>query len=715
MVPDSAQGFNGLLFVTKLTDQTPSTDGPLNRASCRSTVAFVVALAVLLVVAESRWPRSVVVVIFILYVAAATLWVREQAAETTAKRRTVLRAAPLAILMALGVAAALAGVFVIDTVGQLRSVMIIAGVLAVYLGLGYLITWWRLKVKWSGPLQGGREFFRSSPGKLVAALLAMVAALALGLFLLGRASPWMYVPLLALGIVAFPAVTSVLSEHAIRYYTTQTGKKRRAGHGIAGLVVAVAATFGIWVWGTQGKELAPETLFPVVVMLVLAALIVAFASATLADIAVVLGAVALMGVTPSQDPLPPEARRLDGAVLVALGDSYMSGEGASRFIKGTDEGGGNQCRRSANAWAALESRLAPFDGLVFLACSGADTYNVRTTGLDTGAPSTDGLPADTFLPKPEGQTDEGVLAGSDEEAKTQLTQWRDTYADAIQDPALVVLSIGGNDAGFAKIGMACLAPGDCDEDFPSGLWERNLARVENRLRQTYAQVRRVFQTTPVVVTPYVDPVAEQAPCPSADLSEGDVEFLTTFLSSLNTTVETVATEYGFHFAAPMAKALAERGLQLCDDVSGERPGLNFIGLRSVNGLADQRFNPMRWHHNSLHPNERGHAALQTAFHRWLTTQQRQDGETTLTGLDSLQIPSERQPTVSALAVQEEYLKTVDDCATFEVDDSNGCASQAIAWATRQTGEFLMSRGLLVLIMMVGAWFACVTLFAARRP
>ena len=66
----------------------------------------------------------------------------------------------------------------------------------------------------------------------------------------------------------------------------------------------------------------------------------------------------------------------------------------------------------------------------------------------------------------------------------------------------------------------------------------------------------------------------------------------------------------------MQKSLADAHLQLCDQDNDKRPGINFIGLRSVGGFAEQRFNPKNWYHNSLHPNERGHAAMLQVFEQW---------------------------------------------------------------------------------------------------
>lgn len=68
--------------------------------------------------------------------------------------------------------------------------------------------------------------------------------------------------------------------------------------------------------------------------------------------------------------------------IVAIGDGYMSGEGAGAFFPGTDRPGQNECRRTSTSYPYLVARLMkppdPYDGvaLVSAACSGAGTANV---------------------------------------------------------------------------------------------------------------------------------------------------------------------------------------------------------------------------------------------------------------------------------------------------------------------------------------------------
>ncbi|MCC2308847.1 PKD domain-containing protein [Cellulomonas chengniuliangii] len=57
---------------------------------------------------------------------------------------------------------------------------------------------------------------------------------------------------------------------------------------------------------------------------------------------------------------------------VALGDSFQSGQAAEDYLPGTDEGSGNGCRRSANAYPRVMTDIGQVDlTLDFRACSGA--------------------------------------------------------------------------------------------------------------------------------------------------------------------------------------------------------------------------------------------------------------------------------------------------------------------------------------------------------
>lgn len=697
---------------------TPASASTANRIKAvrvRTTIIFVLVLVGLYVVAQAHTPRALVLCAFVVYVVAAVLWLRAQYVDAIDGSPTEIWRWLVWLVTGLGAGTLVTGWLLtkLDAPPVRPGALIIPGVLAVYLGIGHLIARSRALVGMPGTarqpdgpvsrlvlrLRRLGISFRNSHQALLWTSIGLVAALFAGLVLLDDVPTTWCVVLMAPSVLV-PWFVNLLSEHAINHLADggQAGVRTTAMLVAGALTVVAVIVVGV-VWG----------LLPAVLASVMVAFAVALASFTMADIAAVLAIVAFMGVTPQQDATdrPLEAAGKDDQVLVVLGDSYMSGEGAATFIEGTDEGGGNECRRSTTSWSMIAGHQPPFDKVVSFACSGADSPNIRRAP-EEGATKVEALKAGFLEPVPFPQFEGG---------KTQLEEY-DAWASTMPAdfaPDLVVLSVGGNDAGFSSIGLTCVVPGSCNAAEPQALWaDGNMDRLENRLRQVYTEVADTFPETPVVVIPYPDPVHDSAvdeKCSTAMLQTGDAIFVKGFLRSLNTRILETTVDFGFHYAHPMAGAMERRGLQLCDDSNGGRAGVNFIGIRSVGGLSEQRFNPTKWHHNSLHPNERGHAALHEAFQRWLTS---------MGGLPGLHVPTSEEDRADAAevdpskAARSEPADGSGDCATFPDGDEQGCRAQSNAWAIGQAGLFAAWSGALGIGIGVLAWITAVAFFAWRR-
>jgi lysophospholipase L1-like esterase len=106
--------------------------------------------------------------------------------------------------------------------------------------------------------------------------------------------------------------------------------------------------------------------------------------------------------------------------LVAMGDSYSSGEANPPFDPGTDVKKGDHCHRSAQAWPRLLAAADPTITLeAHIACSGATTKDITSTRFDHEPPQISQLEA---------------LA---------------------QPPQLITITIGGNDFGFGSVLANC--------------------------------------------------------------------------------------------------------------------------------------------------------------------------------------------------------------------------------------------------------------------
>jgi hypothetical protein len=111
----------------------------------------------------------------------------------------------------------------------------------------------------------------------------------------------------------------------------------------------------------------------------------------------------------------------------------------------------------------------------------------------------------------------------------------------------------------------------------------------------------------------------------------------------------------------MKDSLAAKRIQLCA-TSKSNAGINFVDLRSVNGLMAQRFNPARWLHNSLHPNALGHAAMLDTLDTWIS---RHPGITA-----AGRMPAE---------VAEGVVTEPDPPCSMTVTDNLSCQQEALDW------------------------------------
>lgn len=663
--------------------------------SIARTLLVALALIALLYFASDGTSSLIMQVVFTIFIATAVIWLRGQYADSLDGCQWVIPYWFGGCLLA--AAAVLVALYKVLHVGAFGM----AGLLLAYFVAGSIVTQIRQSesVHLIRPPKGRKRLevhpMRWGPELTVAGVVLAFAGAAV-LCKTGQLGPSLL--LIGLGVLAvLPLGLAIWSERVIgRLHGMHDARAWLWSLGAAG-----ALAFGGVTFLAVHLSHSPWLIF---VMIVLGLMIVALVSTTQADIVAVTAVVALMGVTPLQasdhGQLNPSGHH---DVLVALGDSYMSGEGAAIYFKGTDDGGGNQCRRSPTAWAAMAAgNDTNFDGLMFLACSGARTANVLTE--KPTLPSTDATLTRVGVPQPE------PMSG---EAHTQLDAYnavRGTFT-----PKLVVLSIGGNDAGFSTIGEMCLAPDNCNK--MSALWIKSLDQVRKQLRATYLEVDAAFPGVPVLIVPYPDPIStEENGCTQVVLSHAEQEFVHAFLTDgLNAVIRQTAEEFGFHYLAAMQDALAKAHLQLCDPRNDGRPGINFIGLRSVRGIAEQRFNPANWIHSSLHPNERGHAAMQQVFQTWLASDKdalkpRLEIPGTADTRKDDALDDQRDTTEDA--AQQMAKDEAPPCNLF--DDTNGCRRQGKDWAFRQIGRTLVINGLFALLVAAGAWCMAIAMFAGHR-
>jgi lysophospholipase L1-like esterase len=321
----------------------------------------------------------------------------------------------------------------------------------------------------------------------------------------------------------------------------------------------------------------------------------------------VLGALTLWVVADRNDPAPrdPTPATEKTGTVVALGDSYASGEGAKMFFAGTSVQGGNQCRRSSDAYGYQVAR-AFHRHLDFFACSGALGREVWQTAQVKQGSAGDAIGT---LPQLENQVD--------------------------VTPDLVLISIGGNDALFGAVGRGCALPGTCVDI--KDIFDGNLGDVRTKVTTALTKVSGRFPDSPIVVVPYPQ-MLPKPPKPGDELDKGNCDgvplgsdeliYLHGYVAHLDEQVKraVVAANAARRIEEPERKAniayfskgeKAYDGHSICEPGKGDS-AVNTLafGPTEASNLFD-RLVPTSWTHNSFHPKARGHDLLTSALVPWI--------------------------------------------------------------------------------------------------
>ncbi len=296
-------------------------------------------------------------------------------------------------------------------------------------------------------------------------------------------------------------------------------------------------------------------------------------------------ALLLIDTTPRVDPAESSPTvDPDRPVLVALGDSFMSGEGIGAYLAGTSSDV-NVCHRSSAAYPyriaeRLDMRLA------FAACSGATT--------------------DEILAVPQWERSPDGVLGAQRQFEALSSS---PVHDDIADVELVIISIGGNDAQFGPIVRGCLAS-SCQDRWPE--WIDQLNSIEAKLIELYDTVRAaVPSTTRVLVTTYPAPITTDA-CGALgeQLRPEEIEWvLSEFLARLNTLIRLNASVRGFEVVEMEALFT---GLRLCEAPYAEA-AVNAFALQRLDASAVAAARrAAATFQGSFHPNSLGHALMAEA-------------------------------------------------------------------------------------------------------
>jgi lysophospholipase L1-like esterase len=193
-----------------------------------------------------------------------------------------------------------------------------------------------------------------------------------------------------------------------------------------------------------------------------------------------------------------------GERLLAVGDSYSSGEGAGDY-----DADSSACHRSPRSWPIQFARRRHLVALPPLACSGAVTADV----LGRQIPAIDG------------------------------------------DPDIITLTIGGNDAGFAHVLEDCVL-GNCKAKYhrpERDLLDERAARLAQRLPGVYRAIRDAAPHARLVVSGYpklfpsassASPVRNCAVGRTDKISAAEGDYLNEKLVSLDAAIAGAAQQAG---------------------------------------------------------------------------------------------------------------------------------------------------------------------------
>lgn len=293
---------------------------------------------------------------------------------------------------------------------------------------------------------------------------------------------------------------------------------------------------------------------------------------------------------------------------LALGDSYTSGEGAFDYLAGTDTAD-NKCHLSVNSYPLLLTRaLYGSSSGHSVACSGATINDVGSTSPDYRG-QVRGIASFSQLQQTQAELLGSIMAGY---APGYVAQQR--FAKQYQ-PAVMTVSVGGNDIGFGDILQNCVAPhvslhrskNDCYNTYEDRVELTKLIdRTVPRWTGLYKQLAAAAPGTHLYAIGYPQTVSDTGNCAlNVHLSQSELGFVEELTDYLNAAVEQAADKAGVAYV-DVSQALA--GHRLCEAASYDV---------AVNGLTagnDSRLLGINtFGHESYHPNALGQALIEQAI------------------------------------------------------------------------------------------------------
>lgn len=279
---------------------------------------------------------------------------------------------------------------------------------------------------------------------------------------------------------------------------------------------------------------------------------------------------------------------------LALGESYISGEGAFNYQAGTDTTD-NHCHLSLVSYPYLIGRDLGFNSYHSVACSGAKIKDITNTSIPYGS-----------RPQTSGKED---VVFDDEIYNNFLPGYRAQIEFVVRyRPQAIMVSIGGNDIGFSDIVQRCiLSTGPCYSTYEDRL---ELVRLINNqvfrnLVFTYQSLKAAGATdVRIYVIGYPQIAKPDGDCAvNVRLNNDELTFGQQLIAYLDLVIKKAADKAGVYYVDTQD---ALDGHRLCEAgpgsvaVNGLTAGTDLVGTPFFSGPIGNE---------SYHPNELGHQLL----------------------------------------------------------------------------------------------------------
>jgi lysophospholipase L1-like esterase len=276
---------------------------------------------------------------------------------------------------------------------------------------------------------------------------------------------------------------------------------------------------------------------------------------------------------------------------LALGDSYISGQGTFQYKQGTDTDS-NTCHLSTLSYPYIVG-ASLVNSYESVACSGAIIKDVINDRDDY-----------------KGQVQDGEMR-KNRQVVPIFQNFSPGYLDQIAfvkrySPRIVMLSIGGNDVGFSDIMKACVAPqlGDqtCFDSYSERLsLIKSVTALYSTLQETYQSILAADPGVQLYVVGYPQVAAEGNCALNVHLNPSEIQFSQQLIAYLDATIQHATGSAGARYV-DIQNALV--GHRLCEAKTSDI-AINGVTAGNDGGPLGLKLIGSE----SFHPNTFGHQIL----------------------------------------------------------------------------------------------------------